>query len=446
MNYLDLAEDVVKKAKKLGANEAEVYIDKQDNFSIEIMEEEIDKITQSSQIGLGLRLFLKGRSCLVHTTDFAIESLTKLIEESITLARMAQIDEYMCLPESEPFEIPDELKIFDSKLLNLSPDSVIERVKKTNLAARQDTGFEIETTLCTFSSMCGEIFLANSKGFQKSYPRTTASLFQTVVAKKGNKKHRGCFHSSQRSLKQLPTAEDMGKQTALQAERILGARTIKSKKMSVIFDPDVASFLWMNVFEALNCEEVLNNRSFLIDKIGKPVASPIVTIRDDARLTGGCATVPWDAEGTSTSNKIVIEKGILKNYFYDTYNAGKAGKKTTGNSRRQYNTLPFIRPTNLYLQRGETDLEEMISSLQEGLFVTFMIGMGVDHVTGTFSQGAEGIYIRDGAFAFPVEEFVVSGNMFEMMQGIEMVGTDLEFHGTVSSPSILINEMSVSGK
>lgn len=446
MDYSNIGGNLIARAKKYGATDAEVYIEEENRFSADIIKDKIEHIIESSNVGLGLRIFLEGGTSLVHTTDFSDDSLRNLVNDGISFAKASGKDESVELEPPSLIKDEGNLNIFDVESVNLKPDVGIKLAKETSESAYSSAKFKIETVSVNFEASSRKIHLLNSRGFQKSFPQTENLLTCCVVSRSNGEKHRGCFHSGQRFLDKLPSPEYAGGKAIHNAERIMGARKLESKKMPVILENEAASFLWGKIFQALRGDEVFYGRSFLADRAGKQVASPLVTLHDNGKFKGGIGTVPWDAEGVSSTDKIMIDKGILTGFFYDTVYAKKTGKSPTGNTMRSYNTLPGLVPTNLYLDKGATSLEEMTASLKEGFFVTSLIGLGVDHVTGTFSQGAEGIYIRNGEFAFPVEEVVISGNMLDMMKNIEKVGDDLEFHSSISSSSVLINEMMVGGK
>lgn len=200
-----------------------------------------------------------------------------------------------------------------------------------------------------------------------------------------------------------------------------------------------------NIFGALNGDRIYKRQSYLADKLGEQIASPLVTIIDDGTIPRAVGSAPLDGEGLPTSRKLVIDRGALRRYFYETYTANKVGTEPTGNAQRGYSSTPYIGSWNFYMENGTDSPDEIIATVQEGLYVTRMMGFGLNMATGDLSRGAMGLWIENGKLSYPVEQATIAGNMLDILRGIEMVGNDLKLISSTCAPTIKVKEMTVSG-
>ena len=218
------------------------------------------------------------------------------------------------------------------------------------------------------------------------------------------------------------------------------------KKVPVVFEPRVARSLVGNIFEAVHGMAIYREQSFLTGKLGEKVASERVTVIDDGTIPGLFGTSPFDDEGVPSRRTVVIERGVLKSYLLNCYAARKLGLKTTGNASRGLAGNASIGHGNFFLEKGVQTPDEIVGGIRNGFFVTETQGFGVNIVTGDYSQGAAGLWIRDGELAFAVSEVTIAANLRDMLLGLETVGCDLEFRGPVAAPTVKIGEMTVGGK
>jgi PmbA protein len=257
---------------------------------------------------------------------------------------------------------------------------------------------------------------------------------------------RDYWFSIARTLKKLESPEQVGKVSAERTLRRLGARKVKTAQVPIIFDPMVATSILEHIFEGINGDSVYRGASFLAGKLAQKVAGDNVTIIDDGTIPGGFGTSPFDGEGVPTRRTVVLEKGVLSSYLLNTYTAKKLGLKTTGNASRGLAGTPGIGPGNYFLQPGTRTPKELISGIKEGLYVTEFLGHGANLVTGDYSRGASGLWISGGEFAYPVEEITVAGNLKEIFFNISEIANDLEFRGSVASPTLRIDGLTVGGE
>ena len=215
--------------------------------------------------------------------------------------------------------------------------------------------------------------------------------------------------------------------------------------MPIVFDPETARSLLGHIFEAVRGDAIYRSASFLAGKLHQKIANDNVTILDDGLRPGGFGSRPFDGEGIPSSMTQVIEKGVLQNYLLNCYTARKLGRQTTGNAARGITGPPGVGFKNFYMPRGPYSPEEILRSVQNGFYVTELIGFGVNTVTGDYSRGAGGLWIEKGELTYPVEEVTIAGNLAEMLQHVEMVGANLEFRSAIASPTLLISGMTVAG-
>jgi len=243
----------------------------------------------------------------------------------------------------------------------------------------------------------------------------------------------------------LETPEAVGRKAAQRVLRKLGARKVSTCQVPVVFDPETARSLLSHIFDAVRGDAIYRSASFLTGKLQQKIANENITILDDGLRPGGFGSRPFDGEGIPSSVTQVIEKGVLRNYLLNCYTARKLGLRTTGNAARGVAGPPGVGPKNFYMLAGPHSPEEIVRSVDNGLYVTELIGFGVNTVTGDYSRGAGGIWVRKGEFAYPVEEVTIAGNLADMLNHVEMVGSDLEFRSALAAPTLLISGLTVAG-
>jgi PmbA protein len=256
---------------------------------------------------------------------------------------------------------------------------------------------------------------------------------------------RDFWYSSARGLARLESPEDIGRIAAERTVRRLGAVKVITQKVPVIFEPRVARSLVANLFEAVEGRSIYRQSSFLLDRLGHSVASPLTTLVDDGTMPGLFGTHPFDDEGVRTRRTTIIESGVLRSYLLNSYSARKLGRKTTGNASRGITGNASVGHGNLYLEPGARTPEEMIGSIPDGFYVTELIGSGVNIATGDYSRGASGLWIEGGRLTYPVSEVTIAGTLQQMLASLEPA-SDLEFRGSVAAPTLLVGEMTVGGK
>jgi PmbA protein len=342
------------------------------------------------------------------------------------------------------------LAIYSDSIKALDTDTKIRLATESEKFALDYDPRIVNSDGSSFSSSVERVILANSNGFVGDYRSSHCSLMTVPIAAEKNghgemSMQRDGWYSNAVDFEKLETPQNVGTTAAKRALSRLGAKKIPTCEVPVVFVPRTARTLLENLVDAVSGSSIYRHASFLVGKLGNKIASECVSVIDDGLKTGGLGTAPFDGEGVPSETTPIIEQGVLRNYLLNTYAARKLGMRTTANATRDIAGSPSIGPTNFYLQPGTATPRELIRSVDRGVYVTDLIGFGVNVVTGDYSRGASGLWIENGQLTFPFEEVTISGNLADMLTAIEAVANDLDFRDAVSSPTIKISRMIVSG-
>jgi PmbA protein len=444
---LELASDIVRQALEAGATDAECTIAEGDEFSANVRMRELETLKEASSRGAGLRILRGRRTGSAYTSDLLPDGIRHLVRSAIELAEVTTEDPHAGLPEPEELgSLEGDLRLWCSDVGELDTPHRIELARRTEEAALAADPRIVNSEGASYDSHMGRNAFANSRGFAGEYRTSYCSLSTVPVAREGSSMERDYWFSLARGASGLEPPEQIGLTAARRALRRLGAVKVETQRVPVIFEPRVARSLVENIFEAVHGIAVYRHESFLAGRLGEQVASEKLTVVDDATLPALFGTTPFDDEGVPSRRTVVIEKGVLKSYLLNTYAARKLGLKTTGNASRGLAGNAGIGHGNLFIEKGELPPERIIAGVRNGFYVTELIGFGVNIVTGDYSRGAAGLWIRDGEPAFPVAEVTIAGNLREMLMGMETIGSDLEFRGSIAAPTLLVPEMTVGGR
>jgi PmbA protein len=447
-----LTADVVALAMKAGATDAESIAREGDEFSVSVRMGEVETLKESGSRGLGLRVFLGTRSATTSTSDLTPDGIRQLVDGAIALARVTEEDPFTGLPETAEFgSVPDDLHLYYEDVYSLSGPERIEWARRCEAAAMAADPRITNSDGGSFDVSTGLKAMANSRGFVGGYRSSYAGVSAAPLAKEENgQMQRDGWWSSARSFALLETPEAVGAEAARRTLRRLGARRVQTQQVPIVFAPEVARSLIGSVFEAASGDAIWRHASFLAGKLGETIGASTLTIIDDNLMllhsgAGGFGSSPFDGEGLPSKRTVVVEKGVLKNYLLNTYSARKLGMKSTHNASRGLAGTPGIGCGNLYLEPGTHTPDEIIGEVKAGLYVTGLMGFGVNTVTGDYSRGATGLWIENGQLTHAVEEVTVAGNLTEMLHNVTAIGNDLEFRGSVASPTLRIDGMTVAG-
>lgn len=444
--YTQLAADLLNQARHSGATEADIIIADGDTFSVQVRLGDVDRLTKAREKRLGLRVFVGKRSASTSTSDFSKESLDQLVTQTCTLAKAVVEDPVSGLPAAEQMakEKPD-LDLHDPTKLEI--DYQIDLARRAEAAAMAADSRVTNSEGAEFDSSSGRVVLGNTHGFIGEYRSSSFSLSVSPIAtdQQTGLMQRDSWYGVQRKFAKLESPESIGAEAARRTVRRLGARKVSTQRVPVVFDQDTAGSLLGTLCSAVSGYALYKGASFLIGHLGKSIAPEHITVYDDGRMVGGLGSRPFDGEGLSTRKTTVIDRGVLTSYLLDTYSAKKLGLNSTGNASRSVGESPSVGPTNLYLVPGMQSAQEIIASVKAGLYVTELIGFGINMVTGDYSRGACGFWIENGELAYPVEEITIASTLQHMFAGIEWVGNNLVFRGRIASPTVKIAEMTVAG-
>lgn len=444
MNYIELAEKLVKKCISLGAGSAEVFLETTRNLSVNVLKSEIETIEEASSQGAGFRVFVDGKMGFSHCNDFTDSSLENTISRAIAFAKLSSPDENNILTDDKGMAAVTEL--FDQSIASITMEKKITMALELEKLVMKDSRIT-KSSGAGYGEGESEIFIANSNGILKSYKSTGCSLGVSVVAEKGEQKNTGGEYCSRVFFADLISPEEIAALASQKAWEMLDPVMIKTQRASVIFDPDVARSLLGGILTAINGERVIQGASFLKDQLNKQFASPLLTIIDDGTRNRSLGSAPFDGEGVPTIKNILVQTGTLKSFIYNTKAAKRAGVQSTGNaSRGGFSSLPGIGTHNVYLEPGKNTPEEIIKGTKKGLLLKEVTGYGIDAVSGNFSGGASGFWIENGEIAYPVKGVTIAGRAFEILTAIDMMGNDIDLNKSFASPTFRVAEMQIGGK
>ena len=436
-------------AARAGASQADVLLVEGDDREVRVRGSEIEFVKQAQERGLGIRALVDGKegrqTSIVSTSDLAPDAIDRMAAEAVALAKATAADPTAGLPDGGfAEEIPD-LALFDAQDRNVALDARIEDAKRAEAAARDFDPRIDNSEGSQASSGYARVVYGNSLGFVGSYESASHGLFSEPLAREGDSMQRDYWMTSGRRLSDLEDAASVGRKAAERAIRRLGGKSIKTCEAPVIFDGLTAPSLIGQIASCVSGYSIYRESSFLGDKLGEKIAASEVTIIDDGRLPGGLGSKPFDGEGQPTRRNTIVENGELKTWLLDTYSGSKLGMDSTGSAARGTGSAPRVGTTNLWLEPGEKTLDEMIAELDRGLIVTELIGMGFNPTTGDYSRGAAGLWVENGEIIHPVEEITIAGNLGDMLQSIDRIGSELAWRGRTASPPIRIASMTIAG-
>ncbi len=431
-----LAKWAVKHALEKGAQDARVSIYESQNSSVEVREEKIDKLEQSTRSGLSISLYVDNKYSAHSTSRLNNkEELKSFIEEAIAGTRFLAEDEYRRLPEPELYfkgKVKD-LKTFDEEFLSVDPQ---DKIKAAFALEKEVLGKDeriISVSASYYDGMSSSV-MVTSNGFEGDTENTYYGLYASVSVNGGDSRPESGWGDSAIHFKDLET-QGIGETALKRGLDKIGQQKIESVKMPMIVENRSAGRSLGPLISALNGSAIQQKNSFLVNKLGKKIASDIFTLLDDPFIEGGRGSRMFDGEGLALKKRAIIEEGILKTYYIDTYYARKLEMDpTTGGT------------TNLVLKPGNRSLEEMISSLDRGLFITGFIGGNTNGSTGDFSYGVEGFLVEKGKIVKPVSEMNITGNMIDLYSNLVEAGNDVYDKSSWRLPSLMFKDVEFSGK
>lgn len=439
----DRAQSLVDAARKAGADAADARYVCNASTGVSVRLGAMEDVEQSEGEEIGLRIFVGQRSATVSASDLERESLGALVDRCLAMAREAPEDPYATLAPQELLMTapPPALDIVDET--QPDPAALKARALAVEDAARAISG--ITNSEGGGASMGrSQIALATSHGFAGSYAATSHGTWASVLAGEGAGMQRDHASHSARHLADLEAAEDIGRRAGERAVARLGAEKIKGGPMPVIFDPRVSGGLIGHLIGAIAGSAITRRSSFLLDDMGKQLFDSHVSIIDDPLITRGLRSRPFDGEGLPTHRTALIDNGVLTGWLLDSASAKQLGLQPTGHASRGTSGAPGVSATNVHMAAGSTSPAELMQGIKRGVYVTELIGMGVNPVTGDYSRGASGFLIEDGVLTHAVTEITIAGTLKEMFAAL-VPANDLEFRYAINAPTLRIDGMTVAG-
>jgi PmbA protein len=443
-----LCERAVERAQAHGATVADACAEGARAFTVRVHGGSVDSLKQSGTLGLGVRAIVEGRVGFASGTDLTPAGIDDLARRSVALARFATADEANDAPTPDEAggAFGAELELEDTAAFELAPDRKVEmalELERLVLAADKRI---TRTDGAGVSSAGGAFAMANSRGVSRAWPGSSVSAWVVALADdREGRQQTAAEGMSARHLADLEALPAMAARAADRAVRRLGARAVPSARVPVVMHPDIAAAWISEMVGAWSGENVLKRSSWLTDRLGETIASPLVTLVDDATLPRGLGSSPYDGEGVRARRNVLLDRGRLTMFLYDHYHARRAGTESTGSGVRGWSSTPSIGTHNLYLEPGDETPEALLRRVDRGFYYDDSGSFGFNPVTGDYSFQAQGYWIEKGELAFPVDGVTVAGNSLAMLKAITGVANDLVWRSSVAAPTVLIEEMTVSG-
>jgi PmbA protein len=430
-----LAADVLRYALEQGATSCETEVSEGVGQTVTVRRGEVETIEYNRDKGIGVTVYIGKRRGHASTSDFSDQAVRAATAAAVSIAKFTAEDDFAGLADSDQLAraIPD-LDLFHS--WPLSVERAIEMAQACEAAAFAVDKRITNSEGSTVSTQQTHFAYGNSLGFLAGYPSSRHWLNCAVIAGKDDRMQRDDWYSAARDPAELEQPGRVGTKAGERALRRLDARKIPTMQVPVLFEAPVAASLLGHYVSAVSGGSLYRKSSFLLDSLGKSVFAPIIDIVDDPSIAKGLASSPFDEEGVATARRSVVEKGVVQGYFLGSYSARKLGMKSTGNAGGNHNLV--------IADTGE-DLPALLRKMGRGLFVTELLGHGVNLVTGDYSRGAAGFWVENGEIAYPVEEITIAGNLKDMFQRVAAVGSDIIKRGSKYCGSILIENMTVAG-
>ena len=441
-DMLPILTDMVEKAKRTGADAADAILFRSEALSLAQRLNRPERLERSESNDVGLRVLIGRRQAIASTTDIRPDSLDALVERVVAMARAVPEDEFCGLADSAEIATAfPTIEMTDAR--EAASETLIGWAKACEEAAlavpgiTNSEGAEASWGLST-------IALVGSNGFAGGYSVSRHSLGVSVLAGEGTAMERDYDFSSAVFAEDLEDPAQVGRRAAERTIRRLNARKVKTQQVPVVYDPRISGGLLGHLVGAINGPAVARGTSFLRDKMGQQIMAKGLTVVDDPHRARGLRSKPFDAEGLANRRGEIVRDGVLQTWLLDLRSARQLGLKSTGHASRGTSSPPSPSPTNLYLEAGWHSPSALIADIKQGLYVTELLGFGVNGVTGDYSRGAGGFWIENGEIAYPVSELTVAGNLKDMFLHMT-AANDLEFKYGTNAPTVRIEGMTVAG-
>jgi len=428
--------ELLAEAKRRGADAAEAAASSDAGLETTVRLGEVETVEHTRDNGLGITVYLGHRKGSASTSDLSPDAIRDTVAAACAIASHTQGDPCSGLadPALMASEIPD-LDLYHP--WQLTVEDAIALATECENAARDTDPRIVNSEGSTVSTHSGLHVYGNSHGFVGGYPTSRHGLSCAVVGQEGDSMQRDYWYSSARAAEDLETAVEVGRRAGERTVARLGGRRLSTREAPVLFTAQLAAGLARSLVSAITGANLYRRSSFLLDNLGKPIFPGFVRIHEVPRMPRGLASAPFDGDGVATRAKDLVSEGVLRSYVLDAYSACRLGMQTTGNAGG-------VR--NLHIEMGPLDRAALLKEMGTGLYVTELMGHGVNPVTGDYSRGASGFWIENGEIQFPVEEITIAGNLKEIFRGLLAIGNDCDFPGSTRTGSWLIGRMTIAGE
>ena len=441
--FQQMVEDTLALARQLGATDSGVEVSEGVGLSVSVRKGELENVERNRDKSLGVSVYLGQRRGNASTSDFSPAAIARSVQAAYDIARFTAEDPAAGLPDAEDLARPDEvahdLDLFHPWVIDAEQAAVLaQRCEQAALStSRQITNSEGAGV----SAQQSHFWAGNTRGFRGGYASSRHYVSVSPIAGRGRNMQRDSWYTSMRDAAELASPESVGRYAAERALSRLKPRRLPTAEVPVLFESTVASGLLGSLVQAISGGAMYRKASFLMDSLGQRVLPTHIDVVEDPHVPKGKGSAMFDDEGVRTRARKVVQAGVVQGYFLSSYSARKLGMKTTGHAGGAQNlTLTSRRTTSADTLVG------MIRRLHRGLFVTEMMGQGVNGVTGDYSRGAAGFWVENGQIAFPVQEITIAGNLKQMFQDIAWVGADAYNSGSRTLGSVLIERMKLAGE
>ncbi len=442
-----LAGSLVERARKLGADVAEAKARSGWDLTVRVRLGEPELVQEAGYRSVALRVMKGGRVALTSTSDLTETGLRRTVTDAIDLLELSEVDPFAGPARAELLSRPPypDLELYDPTVESIDAGTALELAKRGEKAAFAHDARITLSEGASFSRSTSRSALVLSSGFTGVARASSASLVVVPVAlDEGDKRRRGSYWTSCRYFADIESPEEVGAEAARRTLRQLGPRKVTTCEAPVVFSKDEARSILGTFAGCILGGAIWRKSSYLLEREGTQVASPLVDVTDDPLIVRAPASRVFDGEGLASRRNVVVEGGVLRTYLLDSYSARKLGRESTASAARAGASVgPST--TNLVLKNGKMTHDELVASTPRGLYVTDMMGFGFNPVTGDFSRGASGFWIEDGKLTFPVSEVTISGNLDAMLKGIDAIADDLDMKTSIASPTFRIDRMTISG-
>ncbi len=441
---LNLLDDLIKRARAAGADDADAVFVEGISLSLACRLGKTEHLERSEGSDLGLRVFKGKRQAIVSSSDVSVGALDALVERAVAMARTVPEDPFCGIADADQIMTSTQIDLDTVEPGEPTAEVLKERSLEAEDAARAVAGItNSEGAQASWSK--SSVALMASNGFAGVRAGTRSGFSVSVLAGEGTEMERDYEYASAIFSSDLPSPAELGLQAGERTIARLNPRKIESAQVPVLFDPRVSGSILGHLSGAINGSSIARGVSFLKDRMGELVFPADVTVIDDPLRKRGLRSKAFDGEGLPTRERKIIETGVLTSWTMDLRSARQLGLESTASASRGTSSPPGPGQTNFYMAAGDLSPEELMADIDEGLYVSEMIGHGVNYVTGDYSRGATGFWIRNGQIAFPVSEITIAGNLNDMFANLS-AANDLEFRHGTDAPTLRIEGMTVAGK